>query len=271
MIVEIQKQWVEMDKKDISIICMEYKISRPTADKYIKMTDGEIREIGNPRKSSHSRNRKGNDYVNIIYKMMRDGYPDDVIYHYLRYKGIADPSTTIWFYLSCLSQNNFPGRKKIYSMKMLDLYYPDDVTVIKRDELLRYLLTINPKIKKSETIDQNINLIKEYYPGVQWTADVFQAFHSALMGTAPVKMDEFLSRYTDSALKGFCDFIQKDIAPVKNAISLKVSSGFVEGNNNKFKLIKRIVYGRAKLVNLSKKCYLAFMSKVEGFELSKLI
>ncbi|MEE1031858.1 MAG: transposase, partial [Ruminococcus sp.] len=43
------------------------------------------------------------------------------------------------------------------------------------------------------------------------------------------------------------------MAPVKNAISHPESSGFVEGNNNKFKLIKRIVYGRSGLVNLSKK------------------
>ncbi|MCI8683010.1 MAG: transposase [Lachnospiraceae bacterium] len=64
---------------------------------------------------------------------------------------------------------------------------------------------------------------------------------------------------------------KKRYRPVKNAISLEVSSGFVEGSNNKFKPIKRIVYGRSKLVNLSKKCFLAFMPKVEGFELSKLI
>lgn len=36
-------------------------------------------------------------------------------------------------------------------------------------------------------------------------------------------------------------------------------------------LKKCIVYGRAKLVNLSKKCFLAFMPKMKGFELSKLI
>ncbi|WP_368757173.1 transposase, partial [Enterococcus avium] len=41
-------------------------------------------------------------------------------------------------------------------------------------------------------------------------------------------------------------------------MSHSISSGFVEGNNNKFKLIKRIVYGRSGLVNLSKKCLLAF-------------
>ncbi|WP_265107692.1 transposase [Blautia obeum] len=59
--------------------------------------------------------------------------------------------------------------------------------------------------------------------------------------------------------------------PVKNAISFFISSGFVEGNNNKFKVFKRIVYGRSGLVNLEKKCKLAFMSKSEDFSLSELL
>ncbi len=65
--------------------------------------------------------------------------------------------------------------------------------------------------------------------------------------------------------------IKRDITPVKNAISLSVSSGFVEGNNNKFKVLKRIVYGRSGLVNLEKKCKLAFLPKNQDFSLSSLL
>lgn len=42
-------------------------------------------------------------------------------------------------------------------------------------------------------------------------------------------------------------------------------------NNNKFKVLKRIVYGRSGLVNLEKKCKLAFLSKSEDFSLSSLL
>ena len=69
----------------------------------------------------------------------------------------------------------------------------------------------------------------------------------------------------------FCNGIKRDIVPVENAISHPESSEFVEGNNNKCKLIKRIVYGRSGLVNLSKKCKLAFMPKDETFTLYSLI
>ncbi len=271
MIWEIQNLWEKAPEKDISFICGRYKISKQTAYKYVRMSEEELQSMDKPRKSRRTASRRGDAYVNIIYKMMRDGHTDDTIYFYLRHIGIKDPSTTIWFYLSCISQNNFPGRKKICSMKMMDACYPDDVTVIKRDEILKYILTINSKIKRNDSVDTNITIIKEYYPTVSWTEKAFHTFHSALMGKEPTKMDEFLEEYTDTSLNGFCEHIKKDIASVRNAISMEVSSGFVEGNNNKFKLIKRIVYGRAKLVNLSKKCFLAFMFKVDGFELSKLI
>lgn len=46
--------------------------------------------------------------------------------------------------------------------------------------------------------------------------------------------------------------IKKDITATKEAISSKQNSGWVEGLNTKFKLVKRILYGRAKPINLEK-------------------
>ncbi len=67
-----------------------------------------------------------------------------------------------------------------------------------------------------------------------------------------------------SGIQGFIKSIKKDIAPIKAAISFNESSGFVEGNNNKFKLIKRILYGRCNLVNLFKKCFSIFSLKASS-------
>jgi len=64
-----------------------------------------------------------------------------------------------------------------------------------------------------------------------------------------------------SGIQGFIKSIKKDIAPIKAAISFNESSGFVEGNNNKFKLIKRILYGRCNLINLFKKSFSIFFMK----------
>ena len=99
------------------------------------------------------------------------------------------------------------------------------------------------------------------------------------MGDDPNKLDEFISKYEskkdetddnnnyESPIPSFINGLKKDILPAKNAISFLESSGFVEANNNKFKLIKRIVYGRTNLVNLFNKFYLCFSFKRVNFTL----
>ena len=137
--------------------------------------------------------------------------------------------------------------------------------------LTKYLLTCNPKTKRNEEIGKYIEKIKEKYPVAAWVESVFHEFHGIIMGNEEEKAEEFIKKYKESSIKSFCNGIERDIIPVKNAISRPESSGFVEGNNNKFKLVKRIVYGRSGLVNLAKKCKLAFLSKVKDFNLLDLV
>ena len=148
---------------------------------------------------------------------------------------------------------------------------PPGVACFKRTEILKYLLTCNTKIKKNEELGKYIDVIKEKYPMAAWVESTFKEFHGILMGNKTNKIDVFIETYGESKIKSFCNGIKQDIAPVKNAISHPESSGFVEGNNNKFKLIKRIVYGRSGLVNLEKKCKLAFMPKTGKFSLQDLV
>ncbi len=78
--------------------------------------------------------------------------------------------------------------------------------------------------------------ISEVFPDAIQVADRFHLFKN-------------LTKYSKD-LKSFCNGLKKDITAIQNAISNLINSGFVEGNNNKFKLIKRIVYGKQKLCNL---------------------
>lgn len=153
----------------------------------------------------------------------------------------------------------------------MDEKYPDNVIGIRRNELLKHILTIDPRKGKDKVISENLDLIKKKFPIVAWVEDAFHEFHEILMGNVPEKIDSYIKKYADTELSSFCNGLKKDIALVKNAISLNVSSGFIEGNNNKFKLIKRIVYGRSKIVNLTKKCKLAFLVKTPDFNLMNLI
>lgn len=234
------------------------------------MTPEEIDGLDRP-KNYKTRERAGNDFVNIIYKMMADGYDDEMIYQYLRKTGVTISRSSLWDYISAVSKENFPGRKRVYGLKLTDAVYPKDIIVIRRTDLLKHILTMDPKKQKDKTITEHLEIIYEKYPVAAWVETAFRTFHDILMGDDPDKADEYIDQYGDSAIASFCNGLKKDIAPVRNAISLSVSSGFVEGNNNKFKLIKRIVYGRSKLVNLTKKCKLAFLIKTDDFDLMDLI
>jgi hypothetical protein len=258
-----------MEKKRINIIANEFNISQLTAKKYINMTEEEIQSLDQPR-NYKKRKTIMDDYLNIIYKMMQDGISEDIIYYYIQYKEYNDNLNSLRNYIYLIGKNNFPNRipNLFYQMKTV---YPEDIIVIKRNNLLKYLLTMNPKIEKDKTIHEHIGIIKEKYPTVEKVKEIFHSFHSILMGDNPNKIDEFIENYKESEINSFCEGIKKDITPVKNAISYDESSGFVEGNNNKFKLIKRIVYGRAKLVNLEMKCKLAFLFRLPEFNLLDLI
>ena len=57
----------------------------------------------------------------------------------------------------------------------------------------------------------------------------------------------FLDKYRDTDIKLIADFIKgliKDQEAIENAVSSPHSNGFVEGTNNKLKMVKRTMYGR---------------------------
>ena len=266
----MQEQWEHMETKTIRELCENFHIGPCAARAYVRMTPEEIRKLDSPARHKR-RKRIGDAFVNIIYKMMLDGKTDEVIFYYIKQQGITITDNTLWSYIHSISANNFPARPRYYALKQKDLYYPDDVTVIRRNDLLKYLLTVNPKTEKDKTIGMYVEKILQKYPIAAWVMEAFKRFHNILMGDEAERLDEFIAQYSGTKIKSFCDGLKKDIAPVRNAITLEVSSGFVEGNNNKFKLLKRIVYGRSGLVNLEKKCRLAFMSGTDDFRLDSLI
>lgn len=73
-------------------------------------------------------------------------------------------------------------------------------------------------------------------------------------------LDSFINKYLKFSItniKSFANGLKLDITAVKNSVTSELSNGFVEGQNNKVKLIKRSMYGRAKLKLLRAKILLA--------------
>lgn len=246
----------------------EFKISQITAKKYIHLSEDDIRSMDNPT-VYRPKNKPTNNYINIIYKMYIAGINPEVIFSYICKLGYCGTWCALDKQIMYILKNNFGV---ILPIKWyLKSEYPPDVTVIKRNEVLKYITTKNEKKKKSEKVEVNIGLIETRYPIVAKLKEIYDSFHTLLMGDDSKKLIDFIENYRDSKLKGFVEGIEKDIAPIKNAISLPYSSGFVEGNNNKFKLIKRILYGRSNLVNLFRKCYVPFLMNNTDFNLIDLL
>ncbi len=147
LIRDIQLFWDGLPKKKISLMCRKYGIAMLTLKKYISMTDEEINGMDVP-KSYKTRKRAGNDFVNIIYKMTADRYDDEIIYQYLRKSGVSNSRSNLCDYIQAISKENFPDRKRMYGMRLMDQRYPDDVIVIRRNELLKHILTIDSKKKR---------------------------------------------------------------------------------------------------------------------------
>ena len=254
-------------KKELADI---FGITGFTVKKYLRMSTQEIDEMDSP-KEYKKREKIVDDYSNIIFKMLLDYVSTEIIYAYVCHCGFSGNPTTMISYIERVKKNNFPEQKVLHPMKIVETHYPEGAGEVSRGSLLKYEVTCNPKTPLDPEVGKVIDSAKKRYPVLDVVGKAFRSFHSILMGNSPDALDGFLKEYENSEFKSFCDGIRRDIAPVKYAISLPVSSGFVEGCNNKFKLLKRSLYGRSKFVNLYKKCMLAFAPNDPSFNLRALL
>ena len=173
-----------------------------------------------------------NAWLNVIYKMMADGCSNELIYFYIkRQKAFHESECSLADYIYLIGKNNFPDRTPFNAKTVMEWVLPPGVIIITRTDLLKYILTCNPKTKRDPNIEKYIDQIKSQYPVVEKVETMFKEFHALLLGKDETKLDEYLGKYGASEIESFCNGIKRDITPVKNAISLSVNSGFVEGNN----------------------------------------
>ena len=265
MIRNIQDRWNELEKKSYKTIMQEFEISQLTAKKYINMSEEEIRSMDSPKKYKKRRTAT-DDYINMIYKMMLDGIQPEVIFSYCIKKGYTGNWMALDARIRRLLKNNFGVKLKINWYTKWE--YTKEVVVISRNDILKH---ITSKRQKNKIIEEHISILEDKYPIIKEMRKIYHDFYETVMGSDCEALDIFISEYKESRLKTLIEGIEKDIAPIKNAISFPQSSGFVEGNNNKFKLIKRILYGRSKIVNLFRKCYLPFLMNNSVFQLMDLL
>jgi transposase len=262
LIREMQEFKAQNPEASFGRIAAQFNSTPPTAKKYLKMGEEEIKALDCP-KAYKPRESLASDYGAAIYRMLSDKKPWIAIYWCVRELGCDACAMALLRYMDDVEKNNFPERKSKSLERLAKMGWPDGIEAFSRGDLLSYVLTCNPKTEKDPKVGAAIDEAKKAYPALAFADEAFHAFHGAIMGDSPEALDDFLAKYDKNPiLKGFCDKIKRDIEPVRNAISHSESSGFVEGCNNKFKLLKRILYGRAKFVNLKLKAMFGFAADV---------
>jgi transposase len=97
------------------------------------------------------------------------------------------------------------------------------------------------------------------YPILEIVKNLISEFRDLFNNRSRHALEIFLEKYKKSIFKpirAFADSLIKDFIPVSNAVTSTYSNGFVEGNNNKLKMIKRLSYGRSSLKLLKAKLLL---------------
>ena len=127
--------------------------------------------------------------------------------------------------------------------------------VIKKQDIIK-LLWMNKPI---ESI--NRDSLYRKYPIIHKLQICINEFRHIFIYKSIPRLYLFIERYKKSeyaSIASFAKGLERDIDAVENAVVSPLSNGFVEGINNRTKMIKRIMYGRCGLELLSAKIMLPY-------------
>ena len=177
------------------------------------------------------------------------------VYSYIARNGYTGGRTQFYKYCEQLAEMKLvetAGNLRIDELR-------DEQTNIKyhyvtRNQIFNYIWNGEGDISTDD-----IAFIKTSFPVIKVLIDCLFKFRTVFEVKSKEALLEFIAAYKDCTLgsiKKFIGSIQKDIIPVTNAVVEEYSNGFVEGTNNKLKVIKRVSYGRCKLPLLKSKVVL---------------
>ena len=101
-----------------------------------------------------------------------------------------------------------------------------------------------------EIPQEDIDYIINKYPAVIEIQRCTEDFRAIYVNKSVTELETFAQQYSVSGIGPFRSFASglcTDWDAVKNSVISDMSNGFVEGINNKIKVIKRTMYGRAKI------------------------
>ncbi len=117
-------------------------------------------------------------------------------------------------------------------------------------------------LQRPETLDEKQEALLEQLiqqPELTEAIQLSQGFLKLVRERLPEQLDTWLERAKNSTLKAFQRFakgLNDDYDAVKAGVTLEVNNGQVEGQNNRLKMLKRQMFGRAGLALLEKRLIL---------------
>ncbi len=121
-------------------------------------------------------------------------------------------------------------------------------------------LVLRRETKRTDTETQQLTALRAQQAEVAEAMDLAQDFATLVRQRQPTQLDPWLQRATTSAVdavRRFATGLYEDYEAVKAGVTLPWSSGPVEGHINRLKMVKRQMFGRARLDLLSRRFLLA--------------
>ena len=119
-----------------------------------------------------------------------------------------------------------------------------DAHCVKKSDIIQYIWA-----DKELELHDVVYIIRKY-PVVFEIIECVRDFRNIFIEKSAELLKQFTGKYSTSgikSIKSFASGLLLDYDAVKNSVVSDLSNGFVEGNNNKIKAIKRSMYGRAKI------------------------
>lgn len=256
------------EKFSFSSVAKYFKTTTYYVKQYISMSDAEIERMTEPVK--RKKDAPASPYIYMIYKMLKDGHDSLTIFRYVMYKtDYSGTPYTLGKYINRLIENNFPYRTRLLVNRYIDAKLPDDVHKFSRLELFYYIVTVNPETKKDDNIAAVIDNIIEQHPIIGKLMASVQTFNATMRSKEPNELDKWIEA-NKNLLPSFCEGLMRDIEAVKNAICTGYNSGYVEGSNTAFKLVKRTGCGRYTIGHLYIKFVLFLSRKLDVVDYYKI-
>jgi transposase len=111
-------------------------------------------------------------------------------------------------------------------------------------------LVLRREAKRTATEAQQLAQLREQHPAVAEAIDLAEDFTQLVRQRQPERLDAWLQRATAStleALQRFASGLREDYEAVKAGVTLPWSTSPVEGHINRLKMVKRQMFGRARL------------------------